>query len=370
MKKILLIIGTRPEAIKMAPVFKLLQKDPFFNCRLCLSGQHRELMEDVLDFFRIRADYNLAVMEESEGDLTFLTATILTKVKNVLKDFHPDCVLVQGDTTTAFAASLSAFYEKIKIVHIEAGLRTFDKDNPFPEEFNRTAISRLADYHLAPTETARHHLIQEKIPCENIFVTGNTVVDALLEAKKIVLNVPPFLDTGGRKILLTTIHRRENHGDIFEGICAALLELSKREDWLIVFPVHPNSHIHPVAHLLLGCRLNIKLLEPQPYGHFIQLMSQSDLILTDSGGIQEEATVLNKPVLVVRQVTERPEAVRTGIVKVVGNVKERLIYEVGQWMDDLPRCFYGGGVSSPYGDGQASQKIIGFLKELLGSGHV
>lgn len=364
MKKLLIIIGTRPEAIKMTPVFLALKKDTAFLTQLCLTGQHRELVQEVLDFFSIRADYDLAVMEECKGDLSCLTTTILTKVQGVMGTFRPDCLLVQGDTTSAFAAALAAFFSKTKIGHVEAGLRTFDKENPFPEEFNRVAISRMADFHFAPTETAKQYLIAEKTPAQNILVTGNTVVDALLMARKIISSAP-VVEAKEKKILLATIHRRENHGLVFREICMAIREISVKKDWLIVFTLHPNSSIYPIATEMLHGLPNIKLIEPQPYGQFIQLMLQSNLILTDSGGIQEEATVLNKPLLLVREKTERPEAKKAGIVTLVGNKQESIVRIVGERMDKYTDENPKAVLSSMYGDGKASEKIVEFLKGRL-----
>ncbi len=368
LKKILLIIGTRPEAIKMAPVYLALQQAyEFFETKICLTGQHRELAEEVLDFFNIRADYQLGIMEESRGDLTLLTSLLLAKLSTVLEEFEPDCVLVQGDTSSAFSAALAAFYAGIKIGHVEAGLRTFDKHNPFPEEFNRVALSRMADFHFAPTALARHHLLHEKIPPENIIVCGNTGVDALLEAKKRRKDTSFPFEREGRKILLTTIHRRENQGTVFEGICSTLLKLSHRKGWLIVYPVHPNSNIYPIAHRLLANQPNLLLLDPLPYGDFIQLLLKSDLILTDSGGIQEEATVLGKPVLLVRKSTERSEAVGSGHVKMVGNEMEGIFWEGSKWMKKAEKGQLHVGATAVFGQGDASKQILNFLKERLGT---
>jgi UDP-N-acetylglucosamine 2-epimerase (non-hydrolysing) len=365
-KKILLIVGTRPEAIKMAPVYHAFrQAGDAFETRLCLTGQHMELVEEVLDFFNIQADFRLDVMKESRGDLNRLTTLLLEKVKTVLDAWHPDCVLVQGDTTSAFAAGLAAFYAGIKIGHIEAGLRTFDKLNPFPEEFNRSALSRLADFHFAPTEQAKQQLLNEKIPEENILVCGNTVVDALREGKMRLKGEPLPFDQIGTKMLLTTLHRRENQGQVFKGFCEALLSLSKREGWLIVYPVHPNPNLHALAQQMLGNQPNIKLLGPQPYGRFIQLLLRADLILTDSGGIQEEATVLGKPVLLVRNLTERQEAVSAGIVSLVGNGKDNIVAAGHQWMEKTSIGHFENKAVSPYDRGGSSGLILSFLKQHL-----
>lgn len=333
--------------------------------RLCLTGQHRELVSDVLEFFDIRPDYDLKVMDECSGDLTCLTSLILTKIKEVLVDFCPDCVLVQGDTTSAFAVGLAAFYSKLKLGHIEAGLRTFDKENPFPEEFNRAAISRMADFHFAPTETAKSNLLTEKIPVENILVTGNTVIDALFTAKERISANQPKSKPESPKILLVTIHRRENQGPVFRGICLAIRELSKMKDWQIIFTLHPNSSIFPIAMEMLKDRSNIKLLEPQPYGEFILLMLKCDLILTDSGGIQEEATVLNKPVLLARKKTERPEAEYGGVVTLVGNEKNNIIQKVGERMDNFSKRGKIIEHADVFGDGKASERIVEFLRRRL-----
>jgi UDP-N-acetylglucosamine 2-epimerase (non-hydrolysing) len=362
-KKILLIIGTRPEAIKMAPVYRALQQASHdFETKICFTGQHKELADEVLDFFNIQADFRLDVMAESRGDLNQLTASLLAKLKTVLEAYRPDCVLVQGDTTSAFAAGLAAFYQGIKIGHVEAGLRTFDKQNPFPEEFNRAALSRLADFHFAPTSLAKQHLLDEKVPADSILVCGNTGIDALMEGKKRLQQEPLPFDPGGNKILLITIHRRENQGQVFAGICEGLLELSKQEGWLLVYPIHPNPDIRATAQEKLSNQLNIKLLPPQPYGRFIQLLLAADLILTDSGGIQEEATVLGKPVLLVRKRTERPEAVASGVVKVAGNEREQIVEQTVLSMAELPEKL---GQQTIYGAGKASEMIVAFLKKHL-----
>ncbi|MEZ4963565.1 MAG: UDP-N-acetylglucosamine 2-epimerase (non-hydrolyzing) [Saprospiraceae bacterium] len=365
MKKILIVIGTRPEAIKMAPVLLALKDDPLFTTHLCITGQHEELVLEVLDFFQIHPDSNLGVMEDCRGDLSCLTVAILTKVKQVMEAFRPDVVLVQGDTTSAFAAALAAFYAKAKLGHVEAGLRTYDKENPFPEELNRVAISRMADFHFAPTEVAKANLLREKITGDHILVTGNTIVDALFAAKKRLPDAANTLNAELRKTLLVTIHRRENHGSVFEGICSAIQQLSEREDLGIVFILHPNANIYPVAKKMLGNWPHVELLEPQPYGSFLQLMLKSSLILTDSGGIQEEATVLGKPVLLVRKTTERPEAISAGIVKLIGTEEREIVAQVRNFMDGKPLNASFSGHATVYGDGKAHKRLLAFLRKML-----
>jgi UDP-N-acetylglucosamine 2-epimerase (non-hydrolysing) len=377
MKKILIVFGTRPEAIKMAPLVKRFQKDTAsFNTKVCVTAQHREMLDQVLDLFQIKPDYDLDIMR-SDQSLYDVTSNILLKMKPVMEEFKPDVVLVHGDTTTTFATSLAAFYQKIKIGHVEAGLRTDDIYSPWPEEGNRKLTSALADYHFAPTETSKNNLLNENIDKSKIIVTGNTVIDALklivqridndsqLKLKLINTIVKSGFTNLDSKFILVTGHRRENFGQGFLNICNALKELAeKNSDINILYPVHLNPNVRKPANAILSGINNIKLVEPFQYEEFIYLMSKSYLILTDSGGIQEEAPSLGKPVLVMRGTTERPEAVDAGAVKLVGLNKENIIKEVQILLDDLNQYQEMSKSHNPYGDGHASEKIIEKLKEI------
>jgi len=375
MKKILLVFGTRPESIKMAPLVKKFQKDRVnFNTKVCVTGQHREMLDQVFEFFRITPDYDLNIMKPDQNFYE-ITSNILLKIKPVLEDFEPDIVLVHGDTATTFAASLAAYYQKIKIGHIEAGLRTGDLYSPWPEEGNRKLTGILSKYHFAPTETSRQNLLDEGVNNALIFVTGNTVIDALKLALK-SLNTDDSLKLKVRntiiksgfkelesKFILVTGHRRENFGKGFLNICAALKALAESNpDVNILYPVHLNPNVRkPVNELLFNIQ-NIKLVEPFQYEEFIYLMSKSYLILTDSGGIQEEAPSLGKPVLVMRDSTERPEAVKAGTVKLVGSSKENIVKEVQYLLDNKDAYNDMSRSHNPYGDGNASNKILAILK--------
>lgn len=367
-KKILLIFGTRPEAIKMAPLvneFRKNSKD--FEVRICVTAQHRQMLDQVLQFFEIVPDYDLNLMRPGQN-LFQLTSDVITGLKPVLDDFLPHYVFVHGDTTTSTTAALAAFYAGAKVVHIEAGLRTYNKSAPYPEEANRQITARLTDIHFAPTETSKDNLINEKVAGE-IHVTGNTVIDALLFAVEKLKNysdneieqLQKEIDFS-KKILLVTGHRRENFGDGFINICEALLTIARNPDIQIIYPVHLNPNVQDPVKKLLGDQPNIKLIQPLAYPAFVWLMNQSTLILTDSGGIQEEAPSLGKPVLVMRETTERPEAVQAGTVKLVGTDKNEIINQTNRLL--LDNTYYNAmtKVHNPYGDGQAVQRIVSIMK--------
>ena len=355
----------------MAPLVYALAQDGEIESRLCVTAQHREMLDQVLHLFSLTPDYDLNIMQPGQ-ELTEITSRILTGMKDVFADFTPDVVLVHGDTTTTLAASLAAFYHHIPVGHIEAGLRTGDLYSPWPEEANRTLTGRLAHYHFAPTEQARQNLLRENVPDPRIFVTGNTVIDALFWVRDRVLSHTdlhrelsaryPFLDSR-KKLLLVTGHRRESFGDGFERICLALAEIARQHPQIqIVYPVHLNPQVsEPVNRILSGID-NIILIEPQEYLPFVWLMDHAWLILTDSGGIQEEAPSLGKPVLVMRDTTERPEAVEAGTVRLVGTDTQKIVSEVTHLLacdDDRQKMRHA---HNPYGDGLACQRIVQILK--------
>lgn len=364
--KILLVIGTRPEAIKMAPVIRRLSKVASIECRVCNTGQHQDLLDPVLNFFNIQVHYSLGVMKPNQT-LHQLTASIITQLQPVLDEYQPEYVLVHGDTTTSFAAALAAFYSGVKIAHVEAGLRTFNKKAPFPEEINRSLTARLADVHFAPTRLAAENLLQEGIE-NNLLVTGNTVIDALYEALELIdehdntITALKAQIDFSKKIILFTGHRRENFGQGFEQIFAALKEITEqRTDIQIVYPVHPNPNVKLLAEKYFAGSTAIQLIAPLSYGPFTWLMQQSYMIMTDSGGIQEEAPSLGKPVLVLREVTERPEAVKAGTVLLVGTDKEKIKSFTLQLLDDTDFYQEFSKKINPYGDGKASERIVDYL---------
>jgi len=330
--KIIFVFGTRPEAIKLAPVIKEFQKNnKLFETKICVTGQHRELLDEVLDLFEIKPEFDLKVMEENQ-DLYGLTSKILLRSKDIFKFYKADLVFVQGDTTTAFAGCLASFYQKIPVAHVEAGLRTYDIYSPFPEEINRQLISRIATYHFAPTSGAKNNLIKEGIKEDRIIVSGNTVVDALLYILKKIKNKKIEIDgyrVRDKKYILVTAHRRENFGERFLNICQAIKEIAiSNPEVDIVYPVHPNPNVRVPAYKILNNIPNVYLIKPLDYLQFVYLMSKAFLILTDSGGVQEEASCLGKPVLVMRDSTERIEGVKAGLAKLVGNDKNLIIEEV------------------------------------------
>lgn len=371
MKKNLIIFGTRPEAIKMAPLVAAFKKNKGFDTKVCITAQHREMLDQVLEFFDIEPDFDLNLMKPNQS-LYSLTADIITEMKGVLESYKPDFVYVHGDTTTSMAASIAAFYSGAKVCHVEAGLRTHDKLSPFPEEFNRQITSRIADYHFAPTSQARENLLKEDIDSRRILITGNTVIDALkvssLKVENIlndeILYLKGFLEES-KKLILVTGHRRENHGAGFIRICEALKEIAERNpDVQIVYPVHLNPNVQePVYHLLSNVS-NIHLIKPLSYPSFVWLMNRSYLIITDSGGIQEEAPSLGKPVLVMRVTTERPEAVRSGTVVLVGTDKSKIISETQDLLNNKKRYRHMSELHNPYGDGKACERIVQFITEI------
>ncbi|WP_171967002.1 non-hydrolyzing UDP-N-acetylglucosamine 2-epimerase [Cronobacter sakazakii] len=369
--RVLTVFGTRPEAIKMAPLVHALAQDPAFDTRVCVTAQHRQMLDQVLHLFSIVPDYDLNIMKPGQG-LTEITCRILEGLKPILTEFRPDVVLVHGDTTTTIATSLAAFYQRIPVGHVEAGLRTGDLYSPWPEEANRTLTGHLAMYHFAPTELSRQNLLRENIPDARIFVTGNTVIDALIAVRdRVMADEPlrlrletqyPFLD-GDKKMILVTGHRRESFGEGFEQICRALADIAaQNRDVQIVYPVHLNPNVTEPVNRILGHIDNIVLIEPQEYLPFVWLMNHAWLILTDSGGIQEEAPSLGKPVLVMRETTERPEAVEAGTVRLVGTDTQRIVAEVTRLLHDEAAYQAMSHAHNPYGDGQACEQILHALK--------
>jgi UDP-N-acetylglucosamine 2-epimerase (non-hydrolysing) len=365
-QRFLFIFGTRPEAIKLAPLVVRLRE--IGDVGVCVSGQHREMLDQVLRFFSIKPDYDLNIMEENQSLFT-VTAKSLALLERVIDRSLPDLIIVQGDTTTAFTGALGGFYKKIKVAHVEAGLRSFDKFSPFPEEINRVMVGHIADYHFAPTKNARENLIEENVPRRSIHVVGNTVIDALLMGLAIVKkNEKRFYDHFGfldfsRRILLVTGHRRESFGKPFENICHALRDIA-RKDVEIVYPVHLNpnvrAHVYPI---LRGIR-NVHLIEPLEYPYLIWLMSKSHLVLTDSGGIQEEAPSLGKPVLVMRDVTERTEGIEAGTAILVGTNRKRIVESARMLLSDEGEYRRMAKRKNPYGDGKASERIRDIVKGL------
>lgn len=375
MKKILLVFGTRPEAIKMAPLVKALQKDTeHFETRVCVTAQHRQMLDQVLEVFGVTPEYDLNIMAPNQ-DLYDITAKVLLGLREVLKDFRPDTVLVHGDTTTSMAASLAAFYMQIPVGHVEAGLRTYNMLSPWPEEMNRQVTDRICTYYFAPTEQSKVNLLQENIDAKKIFITGNTVIDALLMAVDIISTTAGVKEkmakelqekgytVGDREYILVTGHRRENFGDGFLHICKAIKELAALHPEMdIVYPVHLNPNVQKPVYELLSGLSNVYLISPLDYLPFIYAMQHSTLLLTDSGGVQEEAPSLGKPVLVMRDTTERPEAVEAGTVKLVGTNAEAIVSNVTALLLDKEMYKRMSETHNPYGDGQACERIIAALR--------
>lgn len=363
----LCVFGTRPEAIKMAPLIRQLESSSLIDNKVCISGQHQEMLESVLKLFQIRPDFDLKVMEKNQ-DLSQLTAKILNGLSNILKTFKPQLIFIHGDTTTALAASLAAFYHRIPIAHVEAGLRTWDINSPWPEEANRKLAGSLSNLHFAPTEQAQRNLLKEGVAPENIYVTGNTVIDALMEIihkldkepeLTLLLNEEYSYLNNGNRIILVTGHRRENFGAGFTRICQSLANIAKRRpDINIVYPVHLNPNVQQTVHALLDGINNIYLIPPVDYLPFIYLMRKSCLILTDSGGIQEEAPALGKPVLVMRDTTERPEALAAGTVRLVGSDPDTITREVESLLTNPQIYQQMSQAQNPYGDGKAAARIV------------
>jgi UDP-N-acetylglucosamine 2-epimerase (non-hydrolysing) len=366
MIKNLIIFGTRPEAIKMAPLIKeFIKHDKIFETRVCVTAQHREMLDQVLSFFEITPNYDLDLMKPNQN-LFSLTSDIILGLKPVLEEFKPDYVYVHGDTTTTMAASIASFYSGAKVCHIEAGLRTHNKYSPFPEEMNRQVTGRIADYHFAPTEQSKKNLLLENVLDDSILITGNTVIDALLESTVKVNSIEnpeieklkTIVDIS-RKLILVTGHRRENHGKGFINICEALKEIAvSHADVQIIYPVHLNPNVKgPVYEILSGID-TVQLIEPLAYPAFVWLMNQSYLIITDSGGVQEEAPSLGKPVLVMRDTTERPEAVEAGTVILVGTDKDKIVNECNDLLGSALRYEKMSALHNPYGDGKACKRIV------------
>ncbi|MGD7033435.1 non-hydrolyzing UDP-N-acetylglucosamine 2-epimerase [Methylotuvimicrobium buryatense] len=370
-KKILTVFGTRPEAIKMAPVVLALQQAEGLESLVCVTAQHRQMLDQVLNLFDIKPDYDLDLMAPNQ-DLFDITSKVLLGLRDVLREAQPDIVLVHGDTTTCFAAGLAAFYQNIKLGHVEAGLRTGNLRAPFPEEANRTLVGRITDYHFAPTQSSKNNLLAEGVTEQNIVVTGNTVIDALLIVRDKVIGEPDSvwqekfgktlfktICDSSRKLILITGHRRENFGQGFIDLCNAIKELAqKHPDWDLIYPVHLNPNVQKPVYEILDRLDNVYLIAPLDYEPFVWIMNQSDLILTDSGGIQEEGPSLGKPVLVMREVTERPEAVDAGTVLLVGTDKEKIVSGVEKVLLDSDVYARMSKAHNPYGDGHACEKII------------
>lgn len=375
-KKVLLVFGTRPEAIKMAPLVKAFELEPSIESKVCVTAQHREMLDQVLNIFEIEPDYDLNIMKEGQ-DLYDITVNVLLGMKNVLDDYKPDLVLVHGDTTTTSATSLAAFYQKIKVGHIEAGLRTHNLYSPWPEEANRQITGVLASYHFSPTINSCDNLLNENKKIENIIVTGNTVIDALFLALEKIENNESLKDEiittisseykikDEKKIILVTGHRRENFGEGFTNICKALKTIAlNNPDVDIVYPVHLNPNVQKPVKDILSDINNIYLIKPLQYESFIYLMSKSYFIITDSGGVQEEAPSLGKPVLVMRDTTERPEALNAGTVKLVGTNLSMIVNESQKLLDHKSEYDKMARAHNPYGDGHACSEIINFIRKI------
>lgn len=369
-KTIAVIFGTRPEAIKLCPVVLALKANPAFECKVCVTGQHREMLHQVLDVFGVVPDKDLALMQPNQT-LGGLTSRAIAALDEYLAEEKPDIVMVQGDTTTVLAGALAAFYHHIPVAHVEAGLRTWNLESPWPEEANRVLTTRLTKWHFSPTENNKANLLKEGVPEKDIHVTGNTVIDALLMAKEKVKATPPSIDglsidlmTSDERMVLITGHRRENFGEGFENICTAIRNLAERfPETHFVYPVHLNPNVREPVGRILGhhCGKNVHLIEPQSYLPFVALMNRAYLILTDSGGVQEEAPSLGKPVLVMRDTTERPEAVTAGTVKIVGTVRESIEAEAIRLLTDEKEYANMKMAVNPYGDGMAVKRILGVL---------
>ncbi len=372
--KILVVFGTRPEAIKMAPVVNQLVASPLVNCKVAVTAQHRQMLDQVLELFAIKPDYDLDIMQKNQ-DLFDVTSRVMLGLRDVLKDCQPDLVMVHGDTTTCFAAAVAAFYLQIPVAHVEAGLRTGNMRAPFPEEANRSLVGRLATYHFAPTEAAKENLLREGVDPRSIWVTGNTVIDALLAVQRRLSSYDPLcwspklpvalvsrvLNKPSRLILITG-HRRENFGQGFIDFCTALKSIADQyPEWLLVYPVHLNPNVQKPVFDMLSGNHNILLIEPQDYLPFVWLLDKCDLVITDSGGIQEEAPSFGKPVLVTREVTERPEAVAAGTVRLVGTSKEKIVQQAIEILTNPAVYSSMSTAHNPYGDGCSAQRIVDVL---------
>lgn len=373
--KILLIFGTRPEVIKMAPIIKELKKHlSLLDCKVCVSGQHRQMVDPLFKLFNLKVDFDLKIMRENQN-LEHITTTVLLKVSKIIEKEKPDYLIVQGDTTTAMAATLAAFYQRTKVAHVEAGLRTWDKYHPFPEEINRKIIDSASDLYFAHTQNAKQNLINEGVKSEKIEVTGNSVIDALLDISKRRFNfndtVLEKFDANKRKVILVTAHRRENFGKPIMNICMAIkrIALDFSDKVCFVYPVHLNPYIQKPVYAILGNIENVLLTAPLDYLSLVHLMKKSHFILTDSGGMQEEAPSLGKPVLVLRKTTERPEGVKAGCVEVIGTETRQIISTVRKLLENKVKYRKMSRASNPYGDGSASKRIVNrLLKELKKDG--
>lgn len=371
-KKNLIVFGTRPEAIKMAPLVKAFQKSEDFETKVCVTAQHREMLDQVLEFFGITPDFDLDLMKPGQN-LYGLTAAIITNIQPVLESFQPDFVYVHGDTTTTMGSSIAGFYSGARVCHVEAGLRTFNKWAPFPEEINRRVTGHVADFHFAPTQTSYQNLKKEGVNEDTITITGNTVIDALHESVARVesMDSPELkklktLISPDKRIILVTGHRRENHGQGFINICKALKEIAESfDDVEIIYPVHLNPKVQKPVYELLGDIGNIKLIDPLAYPEFVWLMNKSYLVITDSGGVQEEAPSLGKPVLVMRDTTERPEAVEAGTVILVGTDTQKIVDEATSLLTNVEKYKNMSRLHNPYGDGKACMRIVEFMKNQI-----
>ncbi|ALM22098.1 UDP-N-acetylglucosamine 2-epimerase [Nonlabens sp. MIC269] len=364
MIKCLVVFGTRPEAIKMAPLVKEMRHTEGISCKVCVTAQHREMLDQVLEFFEIKPDYDLNLMKPNQN-LYRLTADIICELKSVLEDFNPDFVFVHGDTTTTMATSIASFYNQSKVCHVEAGLRTFNKWSPFPEEMNRQIAGRISDLHFAPTQTSASNLLSENVDSSKIIITGNTVIDALIGSVDKVNEKPSELiqqldeKLNDRDLILVTGHRRENHGQGFINICEALKNIALAKPEIeIVYPVHLNPKVQEPVNRILSDINNITLIDPLAYQDFIWMMNRSKIIITDSGGVQEEAPSLGKPVLVMRDTTERPEAVEAGTVILVGTDPELIYSEAIDLLNNKERFDKMSALHNPYGDGKACKRIV------------
>ncbi|AQQ19334.1 non-hydrolyzing UDP-N-acetylglucosamine 2-epimerase [Burkholderia cenocepacia] len=362
--RVAVVVGTRPEAIKMAPLVHALRRSSHLEPVVIATAQHREMLDQVLEIFDIKSDYDLDLMRPNQS-LASLTSRLITSLDEVVREIAPSAMLVQGDTTSVMAASLVSFYNNVPVGHVEAGLRTNDMRNPFPEEMNRVVTGRLARWHFAPTRSAAQNLLNEHVPADTVFVTGNTVIDALFEAREHGAKVPRQVPAG-RKMMLVTTHRRENFGEPLKRVCGAILELLERDEALdVLFPVHPNPNVSAIVREMLGGHPRVELCAPLDYLSFVAAMEAADIVLSDSGGVQEEAPALGKPVLVLRDETERPEAVSFGVAALVGTEASSIVSRAQVLLTDPAAYSEMARGASPYGDGLAARRIVALLERTL-----